>query len=255
VAQPRKPFTPWTADTEKAFLLALRLCGKAKQAAREIGRGANTAFKRRQRYPEFARAWDEAIAQQQADWIAARRRGLDAEAPADDGAGGGRLAPGQEKKGGWDARKRGLFLRTLARTKRIDLSCEAAGMSASAAHYLRAKSARFAAAWEKALGGSVPSVIDVAWERAVEGWTEPVVQNGQVVGERWRFAQGLMRELLRHELAAQAASTKLKPWQRPRSLDDVRDSILRKLEAIERRRLQEEAEARGEVWDGNPDSQ
>lgn len=40
--RPPQPRSKWTADTERAFLAALRLCGQAKQAAVEIGRNVET---------------------------------------------------------------------------------------------------------------------------------------------------------------------------------------------------------------------
>ncbi len=242
-----KPYTHWTADTERAFLLALRLTGQAKKAAAEIGRSANGAYTRRARDPGFARAWDAAVAEQQAEWIAAHRErrgnGLDE-------AGGGRLTPWRERKGGWDKRKRGLFLRTLRRTKRVDQACAAAGMSKSAAHYLRGQSGRFSAAWEKALAGAaLPSVAEVAYARAVEGWEEPIVQGGHVVGTRWRFSEGALRDLLRAELARETAKAKSEPtWRRPRSLDEMRDSILGKLEAFDAQRTEDAAAEQEAEW-------
>lgn len=113
---------------------------------------------------------------------------------------GGRLTPWREREGGWDALKRGLFLRTLKRTKNVGEACEAAQMSPSAAHYLRSKSVRFAAAWERHLADArPPSVLEAAIARAVEGWDEPIVQGGKVVAYRKRYSDALMRDLLRAE--------------------------------------------------------
>lgn len=244
-AGPRKPWGKWTADTERAFLLALRLTGQARKAAAEIGRSRNAAFSRRRTNAEFARAWDAVVAEQQAEWIAATQarlgEGLDSEA---DGGGGGRLTPWRDKAGGWDARKRGLFLRSLARTKTVAAACRAAGMSSSAAYYLRSQSSRFARAWEKALRDEAPpSVLEVAFERAVNGWVEPVFAGGKIVGERRRYSDGLLRDLLRleakaAEAAAAAAAEKFEEerragkWVRMRPIEEVRASILRKVEAI-----------------------
>ncbi|RYD83267.1 MAG: hypothetical protein EOP84_08155, partial [Verrucomicrobiaceae bacterium] len=109
-----QPFARWSADTEQAFLLALKLTGQATKAAREIGRGLAAAYARRQRDPDFARAWDAAVAAGQAEWAAQAGARQDA---FDDGAGGGRLAFGQGRVDGWDKRRRGVFLRVLGRTK------------------------------------------------------------------------------------------------------------------------------------------
>lgn len=205
-----QPRSKWTADTERAFLAALRLCGQAKQAAVEIGRSPNSAYTYRKRHPEFARAWDETVAAQQREWIAAHQERLAVRRgdALDDGAGGGRLVPGREVSGGWDARKRGLYLRTLTRTKRVDAACEAAGVTPQAVSALRGRSPRFAAACEKALADAVPpSVIDAALARAVEGWDEPIVHNGQIVGYRKVYSEGLLRDLLKDEQARKAGET------------------------------------------------
>lgn len=203
-----QPKGKWTADTEAAFLLALRLCGQPKKAAAEIGRSASSVYSRRKHNPDFARRWDEAVAEHQREWIAAHqeRLALRRGDALDDGAGGGRLAHGRERKGGWDARKRGLFLRTLKRTKRIDAACEAAEMSAQRVSDLRGRSPRFSAACEKALAEAAPpSVLDAALKRAVEGWEEPIVHGGKVVGHKQVFSEGLLRDLLRGEQERKAA--------------------------------------------------
>jgi len=261
-----KPHGPWTADTERAFLIALRLTGQPKKAAAEIGRSANAAYTRRKRDAGFAARWAEAVEAQQAEWIAARQAAL---GPGLDAAGGGRLTPGREREGGWDSRRRGLFLRTLARTKRVDAACAAAEMPARAAHDLRGRSVRFAAAWEKALRDAAPSVIDAAYARAVEGWDEPIVQGGQVVGQRRRYSEGLLRDLLKREQPA------LPVRRRGRGGDDgdppprrggnrsagndrqagrvteaeLNESLLKKLALLDARIQREEAEQQAGEWE------
>ena len=139
----------------------------------------------------------------------------------------------------------------------MDAACAAAGMSNSAAYALRARSVRFAGAWEKALGGELPSVIDAVFARAVEGWDEPIVQGGQVVGTRWRYSDGLLRDLLRYERGRVAgagggggsgAAGRAKPWQRPKTMDELRDSILTKLENLDRHREEEEEAQQAADW-------
>ena len=255
-----KPFARWSEDTERAFLLALRLTGQATRAAAEIGRSTAGAYGRRKRDPNFARAWDEAVTAQQADWIAAHQARLDdARGEASDAAGGGRLTPGRVRCDGWDAPRRRAFLRALARSKDVRSACRVAGMSSSSAYKLRGRSAAFAKAWDKALRAEVPSLAEAAYARAVEGWDEPIVQGGQVVATRRRYSDGLLRDLLRREWAqveartarttASAEQSAGRGWQpRPRSLDEVRDSIIRKLQAIERQRWNEEAERDAGDW-------
>lgn len=46
-----------------------------------------------------------------------------------------------------------------------------------------------------------PTVVgvleDAAWDRAVNGWEDPVYQGGQEVGKIWRYDSGLLKFLLR----------------------------------------------------------
>ena len=60
-AGPRKPWSKWSADTERAFLAALRLTGQVAKAAAEIGRSRSSCQSRRRTHPEFAKAWDAAL--------------------------------------------------------------------------------------------------------------------------------------------------------------------------------------------------
>lgn len=272
-----KPWSKWSADTERAFLLALKLTGQASKAAREIGRSKNTAYSRRKADPAFAAAWDEAVAAQQAEWIAASRARLGPGRDGDADGADGRLTPWRDKAGGWDARKRGLFLRNLARGKNVAKACRAAGMSASAAYYLRGQCPRFAAAWEKALREDAPpSVLDAALERAINGWIEPIVAGGKVVGERRRYSDSLLRALLIREgetekaarKAGGAAEAKLPKSKRAleaharevakaaggyfseafASAEDTDAVLMKKLGAIEARRAREAGEAEEREW-------
>lgn len=273
VAGPRKSWCKWSADTERAFLVALRLTGQVSKAAAEIGRSKSSCQSRRRTHADFAQAWDEVLAAQQAEWIAASRArlgpGLDSE---EDGAGGGRLTPWRDKAGGWDKRKRGLFLRNLARCKNVGQACRAAGMSASAAYYLRGQSSRFAAAWENALREELPSVLDAALERAVNGWIEPIVAGGKVVGERRRYSDSLLRALIAREAQAEkAARPREAPLPRSKKAREARAreaaeaaggyfsehfaseeetdaALIKQLDALARRKRSEAAERDAAEW-------
>lgn len=271
--EPAKPFARWSKDTELAFLQALRLTGQVRKAADEIGRHVSSAYKRRQRDPEFAKAWDAMVAQQQADWIAAQAARLEARGSALDivggeGAnGGGRLTPARERADGWNARKRGFFLRTLRQTKCVKTACEVAGVSDTAAYRLRARSPAFAAAWERALiEGRAPSVLAAAVARAVEGWDEPIVQGGKVVAWRKRYSDALMRDLLRAEQRVDEAwnprnGSRGRPpggGRAPRasgpapvyaSQEETDEALHKALDAIEARVLRDAARKHAEDWE------
>jgi hypothetical protein len=51
----------WTADTERAFLLALHATGQVAMAAAAIGRSTSACYSRRDRHPTFAAAWAQAL--------------------------------------------------------------------------------------------------------------------------------------------------------------------------------------------------
>lgn len=232
-----KPFSRWSADTELAFLLALKASGQATKAAKEIGRGLAAAYARRKRDPEFARAWDAAVAAGQAAWAAlsAEQQGA-----LDDGAGGGRLGRGHGRIDGWDKKRRGEFLRVLARTKQVREACRAAGMSSTAAYALRGRSPPFARAWEKMLAVDTPSVLDAALERAIHGWSEPIVAGGKVIGERRRYSDSLLRALLLREVAlnkaegAKAAAGAAKAAGAKETLPRTRAGLIKRAEEASR---------------------
>lgn len=269
----KKPFGRWSAETERSFLLALRYTGQVAKALAEIGRGKSAAYKRRLRDPEFADAWDEAVRAAQAEWaaLAVERAG-----PVDDGAGGGRWTPGHDRIDGWDKKRRGDFLRVLARTKSVREACRAARMSAASAYALRGRSSPFARAWEKMLALDTPSVLDAALERAINGWVEPIVAGGKVVGERRRYSDALLRTLLlrdaqverlaaRREAGAVAAKlprSKKGLEERAReaakaaggyfsirnaSEEETNAALMKKLDAVDRRMAREREEAEAEA--------
>jgi len=190
-----KPYTRWTADTEIAFLMALKATGTVRKAAEAIGRAVGSAYKRRERHPAFRAKWDAAVAEQQAAWIAAY--GVKAE-----------RSETRERYDGWSRLRRRAFLRALSETGEVRAACERVGISDTSVYRLRKRSPVFARDFAAALERSVPMIEQVAWERAVEGWEEPIVVRGEVVGTRRRFSEPLLRTLLAQALAERRAEAK-----------------------------------------------
>lgn len=178
---PVKPRARWSRDTEIAFLLALRMTGRVRNAAERIGRSVAAAHQRRQRYPEFAAAWDSAIEEHQADWLDAMDTIRRDPAPQ-----------GRERFDGWTGVRRAGFLKVLGESGCVTEACRRVGISTAAAYRLRERDARFAAAWDAALAASAEAVEHVAWRRAVEGWEEPIVAGGAVIGTRRRYSDALL---------------------------------------------------------------
>lgn len=189
---------PWTEDTRIAFLLALRLTGGVRQAANEIGRSAQSSYEWRERDAGFAAAWDAIVAEQRAARREAREK-PDAVAARGTGAPVPQLDAANQRKrrDGMTLLKQRAFLRGLSESGTVEGACQAAGVSDTAVYKLRARDADFAAAWERALRISGPALEQVAYERAVEGWEEPVFAGGKQVGTRWRHSPAALAMLMR----------------------------------------------------------
>lgn len=237
-----RAFTHWTTDTCTAFFMALRFHGTATRAAAEIGRSVASAYKRRERDPDFARRWDEMLAA----WTAANVVG---EARALTAIDQERAMPNRERFDGFTPLRQRAFLRALTETGDVRAACAKVGLSNEAAYRARSTYPAFAAAWDRALGQSVAVLEQVAYERAVEGVEEQVWHAGKVVGTRRRYSEVLLRSLVvkadpapkknqskKALREAAIAAAKLadgffleKP---PRSDDEVWESLTRKLDKL-----------------------
>ncbi|WP_439570881.1 hypothetical protein [Sphingomonas sp.] len=234
----KRPYMRWTQDTETAFLLALKATGTVRAAADAVGRCVGSAYKRRQRRPEFRERWDAMVAEWQAEWIALRGTKVAETAP-------------RERWDGWSDVRRRAFLRALAETGEIAESAERVGMSRSAVTRRKARDPDFAAACEAALARSLPCLEQVAWERAVEGWDEPIVHGGKVTGTRRRYSETLLRTLLVREQAARQAervvAAKARTVPEYATRDETDTALLKALDRIAQGRRRE-AIARADAW-------
>ena len=233
----KQPYMRWTQDTETAFLLALKATGTVRAAADAVGRCAGSAYKRRQRRPEFRERWDAMVAEWQAEWIERRGTKVAETAP-------------RERWDGWSDVRRRAFLRALAETGGIAEAAERVGMSRSAVTRLKARSPEFAAACEAALARALPCLEQVAWERAVEGWDEPIVHGGKVTGTRRRYSETLLRTLLVREQAARHAervvAAKARTVPEFATRDETDTALLKALDRIAQA-LRREAEVRADA--------
>ena len=163
----------WTADTERAFLLALRLEGQVILAAARIGRAAAVCYDRKRRVPAFARAWDEALAD-----LEKERLNAAAAAAAPDGAASPSLT--RTRRDGWTQQRQRAVVRALADTGRYGEAAERVGLSRESARRFRRRSSAFQAMCDQALAEGGVSLAETAWTRAVEGWEEPVFHGGKL---------------------------------------------------------------------------
>lgn len=188
----------WTADTEIAFLLALRLTGGIEAACREIGRSAHGARERRKKYPAFAAKWQAILDEKHWEAIATEKAKRAAIDPADLEPDTGEM-PNRIRYDGWTPLRQRAFLRALTETGKVEKACMLAGISKTSALRMRNRYPSFAAAWDRALAKSEPTLEQVAVDRAVNGVSEPVWHGGKVVGHKRRYSDALLRDALRRE--------------------------------------------------------
>jgi hypothetical protein len=150
----------------------------------------------------------------------------------------------------WTARVETRFLSMLAATCNVKAACRAAGMSPASAYGQRKRFQAFRDAWEEALEiGAIRlemAMIDAA-TRSLEGL--PFDPDAPIPPMRFDDAFRLMRSA-RKDAHAKNMRKRWRPV--PRSLDEVRESILTKLAAIAKFDALEEAEAAGALpgWAG-----
>jgi len=181
-------FRRWTADTEVAFLMALRNTGSVTRACAEIGRSTHGASDRRRRLPDFAAKWQSVLDEWQAEQTAARR--------AATGADEERAMDNRERYDGLTPLRQRAFLRALTETGSYEDAAKRVRLSAAGVRKMRARYPGFAAACEQALGRSVATLEQAAVDRAVQGVEEPVWHAGKIVGTRVVRSDGLLKTML-----------------------------------------------------------
>jgi len=106
------------------------------------------------------------------------------------------LEDSRKRLAGWSAERQRLFLVTLAETGSVHLACAAARLTARSAYRLRARSPAFAAAWDVADQLAVGRLSALAFDRAINGRTEQVWQQGELVAEKRMPSDRLLMWLL-----------------------------------------------------------
>lgn len=102
---------------------------------------------------------------------------------------------------GWTEEKQRRFIETLADTGLVNVAAKAVGMSRETAYRLRrsAHGAAFARAWDAARHHAGGLIEDLAFERAIEGTEQEVLNSeGEVVATRLVHDNGLLKWLLSH---------------------------------------------------------
>jgi hypothetical protein len=104
------------------------------------------------------------------------------------------------RKDGWTPQRQVEFIATLADTGCVEVAAREVGMSVTSCYRLRRApgAAAFAQAWDIALHHAAKRLLDIAFERAINGSDEPVFdKEGRRVGRRMRQNDRLLMFLLR----------------------------------------------------------
>ena len=126
------------------------------------------------------------------------------ESPADSGEAplpatpfdGVALEDSRKRLAGWSAERQRLFLGNLAETGSVHLASAAARLTARSAYRLRARSPAFAAAWDSADQLAVGRLSALAFDRAINGRTEQIWHEGNLVAEKRLPSDRLLMWLL-----------------------------------------------------------
>jgi hypothetical protein len=129
------------------------------------------------------------------------------------------VPPGQ-RRDGWTAERRVLFLERLAECGSILAAARAAGVSRRAVYKLLPRAPAFAAALEEGLRTSTAVLADTLFDRAIHGHEVPIVHGGEVVATRTVHHDALGCYLLRvRDPLNYAPVDELDRWMARRGLD------------------------------------
>lgn len=131
-----------------------------------------------------------------------------AKTPAAEPFDGVALPDSRKRLAGWSADRQRLFLGSLAETGSVHLASAAARMSARSAYRLRTRAPAFAAAWDAAEQLAVGRLSALAFDRAINGRTEQIWEQGELVIEKRvpsdRMLMWLLARLDPHRFATSA---------------------------------------------------
>lgn len=131
----------------------------------------------------------------------------------------------------WSEEAEAAFLDHLAATCNVTASAEACGFSGAAIYARRRNDPAFAERWQAALETGHARIQMLLAQRAIEALEgfEPDPDIPVLRPATFNEARQLIGH---HRNSVEGGPRSRRQWARPRSLDEVRDSILRKLEAI-----------------------
>ena len=107
--------------------------------------------------------------------------------------------PRRVRADGWTLPRQRQFLKMLAVYGSVDQACQSVGMSVSSAYRLRLHpdGEAFRNAWATALQACVPTLREIAFDRAINGTDQPLFEHGVMVGYEKVYSDRLLMFLLR----------------------------------------------------------
>lgn len=130
----------------------------------------------------------------------------------------------------WTEEAEAAFLDQLAASCNVLAACEAAGFCNTTVYKRRREDAGFARRWQAALEQGYVR-IEMALVRRAADALEGLAPDPDTPIPTMTVEQAI-KVLDRHRAAVKGETRSKRNWTRPRTLDEVSDSILRKLEAI-----------------------
>lgn len=136
----------------------------------------------------------------------------------------------------WSDEAEALFLDSLAASCNVTASAQAAGFTPAALYKRRRGDPGFLERWEAALQQGYARLEALLVQRAIEALEgfapDPETPLPQMTVQDARAILG------HHRATVAGGPRSRRQWARPRTLDDMRDSILAKLEAVAPRRAE-----------------
>ena len=140
----------------------------------------------------------------------------------------------------WTDAAEAAFLDALAASCNVTHAARATGFSKEAIYKRRSNDPAFAARWQAALAQGYARIEMLLVRRATEALEGIAPDPGTPIPQM--SVRDALAILQLHRASATGEGGRHPGWRaRPRSLDEMRDSILAKLEAIERRRREDAA--------------
>lgn len=229
-----------------AFLAALAASGNVTLSAERAKVSRSWALARRKENAEFATAWAAAVASAKARLAAGDSRAppsgwgfLDGAELVVRGTNGRRVQIGRARLTQWTARVEARFLAALSSTCNVSAACAEVGMHPPSAYSHRRRWSTFARRWDEAIATGVTRLEIALLHNGCNLFSDPemppeVAMSGMTADHAIHLLN--MHRRTANERQGRRASTFWRGHVAPR-LEDVQDSILRKIAAVKQERL------------------